>query len=65
MRAQIEFINVNVDVEYNYYRDPDTDGIEIEVTGVYVGNTDIWEILEAGRLIESVETEVYEQIYCN
>jgi len=65
MRAQIEFINVNVDVEYDYYRDPDTDGIEIQVTGVYIGNTNIWEILEAGGLIESVEREIYEQIHCN
>lgn len=65
MRAQIEFIYINVEVEYDYYRDPDTDGIEIQVIGVYIGNTNIWEIIEAGGLMESVEREIYEQIHCN
>lgn len=65
MRAQIEFIYINVEVEYEYYRDPDTDGIEIQVIGVYIGNTNIWEIIEAGNLMESVEREIYEQIHCN
>ena len=65
MRAQIEFIYINVEVEYEYYRDPDTDGIEIQVIGVYIGNTNIWEIIEAGGLMESVEREIYEQIHCN
>jgi hypothetical protein len=63
MKGTIEYCNISLDVTYDH--DVYQDKHEIQVTNIYVvgSSVDIWDIFDAGRLIESIETEILEQLY--
>lgn len=65
-KATIEYSGIDLDVIYDYYKDDDMDNIEIELNSVFVSGSsvNIWDLMDAGDLISSLEREIYEQIHC-
>lgn len=64
MKGTIEYCDVLLDVTYHH--DVYNDKHEIEVYEIYPSGTsvNIWEICEAGGLVEKIEDQVYEQLHC-
>jgi hypothetical protein len=64
MKGTIEYCDVLLDVTYHH--DVYNDKHEIQVYEIYPSGTsvNIWEICEAGGLVEKIEDQVYEQLHC-
>lgn len=64
MKGTIEYCGVLLDVSYHH--DVYHDKHEIQVYEIYPSGTsvDIWNICEAGGLVDRIGEKVYEQLHC-
>jgi hypothetical protein len=64
MKGTIEYCDVLLDVTYTH--DLYQDKHEIQVYEIYPSGSsvDIWNICEAGGLVDRIEEKIYEQLHC-